>query len=253
MWVWTHARWRGGVTCGQDMDSKRMRCREAGCPLSDGNDPRCAICTGPVAWKDAKGNRQGRARSCSGCPMDGMGLPVCWAACPGPNDGFSTDGMSMVTLGGMAGQEGADAYLNARMAMEARLARDSEKDGGGSASAGGKLKGFAAGLLRLDSRGFAALKEACARKDAKAAASLMGVPMGMFRGPDGKWEGSAADMVMARVGRIDGQTWEKVRGILSGRSQQDVARMSLVTKQAVNKTLRAKARQEDWIARILED
>ena len=72
---------------------------------------------------DAKGARRGRARSCHGCPMDGLGLPVCWAACPGPRTDFTTDGQSMVALGAMVGQDGADAFIESRTARDARLAR----------------------------------------------------------------------------------------------------------------------------------
>ena len=235
--------WRG------DNAEKVARCREAGCPLADAGDARCGQCTGPVAWKDARGVRHGRARSCHGCPMDGLGLPVCWAACPGPNDGFQTDGQSMVLLGGMEGQEGADAFVWAREAYDARCARTSKASGRGTSRA----RGFAAALMRLDSAGWDALREACAAKDAKSAASLAGVPLGMFRGPSGGWEGSAADMVMSRVGRIDGATWERVRGLLGGASRQEVANRGLVSKQAVSKSIMRCARREWWLARLLED
>ena len=102
---------------------KAERCALAKCPLAGQGDARCAGCTGPVAWTDAKGARRGRARSCHGCPMDGLGLPVCWAACPGPRTDFQTDGQSMVCLGSMVGQDGADAFIESRTARDARLAR----------------------------------------------------------------------------------------------------------------------------------
>lgn len=108
-----------GITAGE----KARRCALAKCPLAGQGDERCAKCKGPVVWTDADGNPQGRARSCSSCAMDGLGLPVCWAACPGPRDDFGTDGQSMVTLGAMAGDEGAGVYLASRMACEARIAR----------------------------------------------------------------------------------------------------------------------------------
>ena len=163
----------------------------AGCPLSEMADRRCGQCTGPVAWKDARGVQRGRARACSSCPMDGLGLPVCWAACPGPNDGFQTDGMAMVTLGGMPD---ADAFV------ERFGKKDSASDGRVLEDAGGSMaRGFASALLRLDSRGWDSLRDACARKDAKAATAIMGVPLGMFRGRNGRWEGSAADGIMSRI------------------------------------------------------
>ena len=99
---------------------KEERCALAKCPLAGQGDARCAQCSGPVAWTDGRGVRHGRARSCHGCPMDGLGLPVCWAACPGPNDGFQTDGQSMVCLGSMIGQEGADAFVERNAAHDAK-------------------------------------------------------------------------------------------------------------------------------------
>lgn len=109
---------------GRDTEAEKAeRCALAKCPLAGQGDARCARCTGPVAWRDARGVRHGRARSCHGCPMDGLGLPVCWAACPGPRTDFSADGQSVVCLGAMAGQEGAAAFVEANTAYDARLAR----------------------------------------------------------------------------------------------------------------------------------
>lgn len=111
---------------------KAQRCALAKCPLAGKGDERCAKCTGPVAWTDGRGRRTGRGGKthlkCSSCPMDGLGLPVCWAGCDGPAE-LTSDGESLVRLGGMAGQDGADAYIESRMAQEARLAR-LPRDGG---------------------------------------------------------------------------------------------------------------------------
>ena len=231
------------MTCGSDIaEPKEARCRAAKCPLAEAGDARCALCTGPVAWTDGMGARRGRARSCHGCPMDGLGLPVCWAACPGPNDGFQADGQSVVCLGAMDGQEGADAFVG-------RFAADAQERADGAF--GSAERGFAAGLMRLDSRGWEEMKAAVASMDARSAARIAGVPLGMFRGPRGKWEGSVADRVMSRVGQVDGATWEQVRGVLSGRSQSEVARLGLVTKQAVSKRLIRAARRLEWLARLL--
>ena len=112
------------MACGEVTEAEKAeRCALAKCPLAGQGDGRCADCTGPVTWKDGRGAWHGRARSCTNCPMDGKGLPVCFAGCPGPNTGFQTDGQSMVTLGGMEGQDGADAFIEGRMAYDARLAR----------------------------------------------------------------------------------------------------------------------------------
>lgn len=108
---------------------KAERCALAKCPLAGEGDERCKRCTGPVSWTGRDGRRRGVGgaihRSCTSCPMNGLGLPVCWAGCDGPNPEFLTDGQSMVTLGGM---QDADTYLGQNMAYDAMLARLSSAD-----------------------------------------------------------------------------------------------------------------------------
>ena len=89
-------------------DEKAKRCALAKCPLAGKGDARCADCTGPWVWRDEHGRRQGVHgeygrfnKRCHSCPMNGKGLPVCWAGCEGPPEEFCTDGQSMVTTGGM--------------------------------------------------------------------------------------------------------------------------------------------------------
>lgn len=236
-----------GASRGGDANAKAARCAAVRCPLAGMGDERCAKCTGPVAWTDEGGRRVGmggkRRRKCSSCPMDGLGLPVCWAGCDGPPD-ISTDGESIVRLGAMVGQEGEDKYIHARIARAPDLGGDAY---------GGMARGFVSALLRLDGKAWAELADACSRRDAKAAAALMGVPLNMFRGRDGGWDESMADRVMARIGGLDGTTWDMVRGLLSGLSQQGVARRGFVSRQAVNKRLCKMASRWKWLERLLED
>ena len=88
-----------------DAQTKAERCALAECPLAGMGDPRCDGCDGPVSWTDANGRRTGVGdkthRRCTSCHMNGKGLPVCWAACDGPQTEETTDGQSLVFLGGM--------------------------------------------------------------------------------------------------------------------------------------------------------
>lgn len=88
--------------------AKEERCRLAACPAYGTGNAACAKCAGPVVWKDAHGHSHGRPRSCHGCPMNGLGLPVCWHSCPGPNPNFQCDGKDIVTAGSL---EDPEAFL----------------------------------------------------------------------------------------------------------------------------------------------
>lgn len=109
-------------------EEKARRCALAKCPLAGQGDPRCAECTGPVTWMENGRQRRGANgahRSCTSCPMNGKGLPVCLAGCPGPREDFASDGESMVTLGGMPDPE---KYLATFEAYDAKLARRPSAD-----------------------------------------------------------------------------------------------------------------------------
>lgn len=85
--------------------AKAERCRLSGCPEYGKHNPKCSRCSGPVMWKDAIGCSHGRTRSCHNCPNNGLGLPVCYAACPGPNSNYQCDGQDIVTLGSLDDEE----------------------------------------------------------------------------------------------------------------------------------------------------
>lgn len=221
---------------------KGRRCALAGCPLAGRGDARCAHCTGPVVWTDERGATRGRARSCHECAMDGLGLPVCWCACPGPNADFQKDGQRMVTLGGMADM---DSFIGRYKAAD-----EARSDAG--AAGRGRDAGFVSALLRLDSAGWDAFAGACAAKDARRASAALGGPLGMFRGPGGGWEGSTADRVMGALGPLTGAEWEIVRGVALGASQKAVADAMLVRKQAVSKRMKRLSRRAEWVGRLME-
>lgn len=129
--------------CGANDVPKEERCRLANCPNAGTGDARCGRCSGPVVWKDALGRRHGNARSCHGCPNDGLGLPVCWAACPGPNADFQTDGQSVVTLGAL---EDPDVFIQDKRLFHDAIGDEGDKmaerldgDGGGPAACATRL------------------------------------------------------------------------------------------------------------------
>lgn len=136
-----------------EIADKATRCRLAKCPLADKGDPRCAGCTGPQTWRDESGRLKGGRithRSCHNCPMNGKGLPVCAVGCAGPVDIISSDGESMVRLGGF---DNPGKVIEERMSLDARLSRLSTAD---AADGIDMPKGAAEYALRLV-RMFAAL------------------------------------------------------------------------------------------------
>lgn len=223
---------------------KSRRCVLAQCPLAGKRDPRCANCTGPVSWTDERGRRTGvggvSRRRCTSCPMDGMGLPVCWAACDGPQDDFSTDGQKMVTLGGMPDPDG----------FVGRMSSDAGR-GGGEGSDGMAMARFVLSrLLDADAEEWDAFRAACERRDAKSAAQAVGLPKGAFRGEGGGWDGSAVAMIMERIGCLDARAWDTVRRIALGDSQSRLAALEMVTKQAISARLKRMVRRTGWVEKV---
>lgn len=226
--------------------AKAARCRLAGCPMAArAGDPLspCAACTGPVTWperlRDGSVRVQGRARSCHGCPMDGRGLPVCWAACCGPNRGFATDGQSVVTLGGLGNPEAYVADFG-RSWLSARA------DGAGPTAWG--FKGFssereellavrvAERILRLGGREFAALASLCRRRTRAAnrrVAERIGCDVGLVERPDG-----VVRRILSRLCGCSAGDWDVLRLKALGLCQSEVARRAKVSKQAVSKRVR---------------
>lgn len=98
----------------QKQKDKRQKCARAKCPNAGKDASECANCTGPVFWIE-NGKEQGHARACTSCPMNGKGLPVCWAACKGPSEVFGTGGQNMMTLGGLASE---DEFLGCEIARD---------------------------------------------------------------------------------------------------------------------------------------
>ena len=232
---------------------KAERCLLAGCPLSGTNDPRCAACTGPVVWTDADGIEHGCARACSSCPMDKLGLPVCWAACPGPNDDFSTDGQKMVTLGGMEDPDGFVAAMGdaGKMVADGFCFDDSDANDGGEGR-DQMLFILASRALLLSGNAWDAFRNACAEKNARNASKAAGAPLGAFRGPNGRWDGSAAERLMGRLGALDAKNWEAVRRLALGDAQKRVADLTLVRKQAMNQRIKRLSRDCGWVLKLAE-
>lgn len=238
-----------------EVTSKEDRCLLAKCPLAGQGDPRCAKCTGPVRWPDPEDPSElhGCARACTSCPMDGLRLPVCWAACPGPNENFGSDGKDMVTLGGM---DDPDKYIGERIAEE-EMRPASVRQGGVGSGAEPEKSAFAPMLVVLAKRvlllsgpKWDEFRGACARRDAKAAAKASGAPLGAFRGPDGRWDGSAAERLMAQISGLDARGWEMARRLAMGDTQKRAADLMLVRKQAVNQRLKRTVRGMDWVGRL---
>lgn len=222
---------------------KDERCRLAGCPERGSGNPACAQCSGPVEWTDPRGVRRGRPRACTSCPMDGLGLAVCWAACPGPQNDWATDGQSLVSLGGMPAP---DEYLERGMLAEWRRRRDeaASEDGNGRRA----LDLLAASrLLQLAAPEFDALRDALREDDSRGAAAVLGVPLAAVRGA-----GSPVRRMMDAIGGdVDGSRWEVLRRAALGDAQARTARLGNVSKQAVSRRLARIAQRHEWVARLV--
>lgn len=169
--------------------------------------------------------------------MDGRGLPVCWAACKGPNPDFVTDGQSVVTLGSMSNP---DSYI-------ADFGKAGSA-GGGEGPSGWGFAGFASEreellavrvaerILRLDGRSFASLAALCRRGTRGACASVaarLGCDVSLVERKDG-----LVRRMFARLGGCDAADWDVLRLKALGLNQSEVAARSRVSKQAVSKRAR---------------
>lgn len=238
-----------------EVTAKEERCRLAKCPLAGAGDPRCERCAGPVRWPDPKDPTvlHGCARACTSCAMNGLALPVCWAACPGPNENFGSDGEDKVTLGGM---DDPDKYIGERISDEVAQPASVRRGGIGSGAEPERsqfepmLVALAKRVLLLSGPGWDEFRAACARRDAKSAARASGAPLGAFRGPGGTWAGSAAERLVAQISGLDARGWEMARRLAMGDSQKRVADLTLVRKQAMNQRLKRTVRGMDWVGRL---
>lgn len=228
----------GGITAKE----KARRCALAECPLAGRGDPRCADCTGPVAWTE-NGRRRGwdghkTHRSCTSCPMDGKGLPVCWAGCDGPRPDTSRDGQPMVMLGGMPD---AERYICGRTSTDALVSRIPSAD-----DRRGVLRYAAARFLEMDSAAWRAFLEANSHGDARAMSRISGVPVSAFA------DGGEVSMLVGALTAIPCDDWQTLRHIILGRSQAVVADMSSrISKQAVNQRLKRAMARHAWVASVL--
>ena len=200
---------------------KADRCALSGCPLAGQNDPRCAKCTGPVQWKDKTGHKHGMGRSCTNCPMNGLCLPVCYAACPGPNKNFATDGKSVVTLGGMEDPTGF-------------LEKERER------------------LSIPDKRGLGAPTEISADDQEAALEIVRGLaarPASVLRlHPIAE---SACLELLRIIASFNQTELLLVHGLLNGRGQVGTAKALGITKQATNATIKRLERKHPLLAPFL--
>lgn len=229
--------------------SKQARCAASRCPLAGKGDIRCAQCTGPIVWRDADTGLRttsGRYahRNCTDCPMNGLGLPVCWAGCDGPSLDFATDGQKMVTLGGM---EDADSYIS-HNSSKRDLADVGATDEGEVLT-----RHVARRILSLDRMAWGAAQSALAKKDIAAAGRLSGIPKVAFLSDSGDWKDSPAGRIFAAMSGISPRNWETVRNLIFGRSKAAIARLTGgISRQSKHKEINGLAAKNEWVARLLK-
>lgn len=255
---------------------KDERCRLSCCPGYKGpakgkavnRNPRCKDCRGPVEWPDRDGVLHGSGgRTCTSCPMCGMGLQVC-IVCPGPPQEFQTDGQSMVTLGGMpdpsrfvgtyASAENEEATGDGSAGVEGLISRIDGEDANerGKASDGALLRLVARRMVETGEQAWEGLRSAHRGGDGASAARLLGLPNGAVRGPGGNYHGSPVWRVMDRLSRLDGRDWEIVRRMATGGTQEGIANTiggpDGMTKQAVNNRLGRIVRDNPWVPNLVK-
>ena len=227
---------------------KRARCRLANCPNAVASTdplgnlpPECANCSGPVVWKDPDGHTHGRARSCTGCPMNGRCLPVCYAACPGPNENYACDGQSIESIDNMANAEGIltrDLVLDLRFAGNAYgngvtkdLNRHDEELGKDLVRAIFEMVGVGGRNEQSGKnwdRDWDHFLAAFNAKDYATAANIAKVGLHNFRNP-----GSVGIRLINALSVLKGSDWSIIRLCASGKmNPAQASRLHLKTKQA---------------------
>ena len=244
---------RGGVRIDPASVPKDERCRLANCPEWRKNNPKCRLCTGPVVWTDRRGCRHGCARSCTSCHMDGLGLPVCWACCPGPNAEFATYGQNMVTLGGMPdadrylGVEGLDEVADAKDGVERIVAAVDESDAGREAGRDewGALARLAASrFLGMGAPEWEEFRAAFSAGRSAEAAAVAGLPRSSLVNPT-----SVVREMAERLAGIDGCRWQIMRLAALRRSQSEIAGLlGGISKQAVSGHKKRIVKRTAWAA-----
>ena len=225
--------------------TKSRKCIAAGCPLAKSKDARCEHCTGPVVWIGEDGTGRGRPRSCHSCPMNGLGLPVCWAACPGPNEGFGTDGQSLVTTGGMeAPNEFIERYARRPnpKGRDERITATLSKDGEEAALS------LARRISDFDGRTWSEFIAAFSKgaEGRREAARIARLPPDSFDD-----DGSPQCRMVKAMSCLDGEDFCILRRRIESANCSQTARSMLVTKQAVSKRERRIRAKAEWYGRFV--
>ena len=178
--------------------------------------------------------------------MDGLGLPVCWAACPGPNEGFATDGQSIVSIGGM---EAPAEFLERNARLEVRQRPESVT---ATLSPGDEVRTLA--ILRrisaLDGRGwrrFIAAFMSDGTEGRRTAARMIGVSRASFD----CMESPQCRLVLA-LSSFDAEDFCVLRQRLAAANGSQAAAAMLVSRQAVSKREGKMRKKADWYADFLE-
>lgn len=225
---------------------KERRCVSAGCPLAGKGDRRCDNCTGPVVWIGDDGTGRGRPRSCHSCPMNGLGLPVCWACCPGPNEGFGTDGQSLVTMGGM---EAPAEYLERNANVAIRPQRPESVTATLSPADESRAMTVLRRICDLDGEGWRAFVAAFRDGGAEGrrrAAAMIGASRGTFDG-----DGSPQVRLVSALSGFDAEDFCVLRQRMADASCTAAAEAMFVTKQAVSKREKRMRMKAGWYGAFL--
>lgn len=171
--------------------------------------------------------------------MNGLGLPVCYAACPGPRTDWATDGESMVSLGAMpapdeylARNSGLGAYGDEGMVR----AIDGETDGADTRDRG-LCESLLSAMMRCDGRTWNEMRRAMRAGHLREMARTFGLSLRMITHVmrSGSSDSRRARTALVSLFSLDGRDWECLRHIMQGNSLSRVAALTGVSKQAVSK------------------
>lgn len=263
------ARYRNPATGLHDytLVDKAERCRLVKCPNAGSGDPKCEHCTGPIHWTDHEGVEHGMSQSCHGCPMNGLGVPVCFAGCKGPNPNFQTDGKSIVTIGSMEDPSGFIEKERLKDPTKPEKAESSVSYDPVTAALRRDEEIIAAGILRAAMKSIKigqktgqwkefkmlALSDGMGNTDARkndrrAAARMISVSKDAFLKDE-----SPACKIVFELRMLDNDDWDLLCQRLREMTGASSARRMFVTKQAISAREKRIAAKCPWYERMISE
>lgn len=229
------------------------RCRKAKCPnyqgpatgKADNRNPDCWACSGPVVWPDSQGQIRGSTRSCTSCKMNGMGLPVCWACCPGPNENFATDGQNIVSIDVMAESSGfAEMRVKddgIRKSEIERLIGEIDGESEDEPEWRGLLVAVASRIIRMTGSEIKDFIKAWNLGKYDVVTEMINISWRVLQ-----LSRPAIDQMIQRLNEMTENQWNVARLTLLGKSQAEISRLMRFTSRQVANNTMSRLRKNGW-------